>query len=158
MACAARGEPGGVYNLASGVETTIRELAELVNEVTGNPTPIALTPARDWDHSGQRFGSTDKARASSASRRTPRCATASRRTSTGRARTSSWIERCIARHADRMPDLPARRSRELEAAARGAASDRAQSPVIEPAQAGASPAGETLVATATSSTSSPSAT
>ena len=29
---------------------------------TGNATPIALTPARDWDRSGQRFASTDKAR------------------------------------------------------------------------------------------------
>ena len=35
----------------------------MVNELTGNPTPIALTPARDWDHSGQRYGSPDKARA-----------------------------------------------------------------------------------------------
>ena len=56
IACATRGEAGEVYNLASGVETTIRELAELVNELTGNPTPIALAPARDWDHSGQRYG------------------------------------------------------------------------------------------------------
>ena len=44
IACARRGEPGGVYNLASGVETTIRELAELINELTDNPTPIALAP------------------------------------------------------------------------------------------------------------------
>ena len=56
-----RGNAGEVYNLASGVETTIRELAELVNDCTGNPTPIGLKPARDWDHSGQRYGSTDKA-------------------------------------------------------------------------------------------------
>ena len=63
IACALRGEPGEVYNLASGVETTIRELAELINELTGNPTPIALTPARDWDHSGQRYGDPTKARA-----------------------------------------------------------------------------------------------
>ena len=62
IACATRGEPGGVYNLASGAETTIRELAELINELTGNPTPIALTPARDWDHSGQRYGDPDKSR------------------------------------------------------------------------------------------------
>ena len=35
--------PGEIYNLASGVETSILELAELINELTGNPTPIALT-------------------------------------------------------------------------------------------------------------------
>jgi nucleoside-diphosphate-sugar epimerase len=63
LACATRGEAGEVYNLASGTETSILELAELVNELTGNPTPIALAPARDWDHSGQRYGSPAKARA-----------------------------------------------------------------------------------------------
>ena len=62
IACAAKGEPGEVYNLASGCETTIRELAELVNELTGNPTPIALAPARDWDRSGKRFGDPAKSR------------------------------------------------------------------------------------------------
>ncbi|MCA3267124.1 MAG: NAD-dependent epimerase/dehydratase family protein [Azospirillum sp.] len=62
MAAALKGEPGEIYNLASGVETTIRELAERVNELTGNKTPIALAPARDWDKSGQRFGDPTKAR------------------------------------------------------------------------------------------------
>jgi UDP-glucose 4-epimerase len=61
MACALRGDPGEIYNLASGVETTIRELAERINTVAGNATPIALTPARDWDRSGQRFGDPSKA-------------------------------------------------------------------------------------------------
>ena len=61
MACALKGEPGEIYNLASGVETTIRELAERINSLTGNATPIALTPARDWDRSGQRFGDPSKA-------------------------------------------------------------------------------------------------
>jgi len=62
IACAIRGEPGEVYNLASGVETSILNLAELINELTDNPTPIALVPARDWDHSGRRFGAPHKAR------------------------------------------------------------------------------------------------
>lgn len=62
MACGLRGKQGEIYNLGSGVEITIRELAERVNRLTGNPTPIALAPARDWDRSGQRFASTDKAR------------------------------------------------------------------------------------------------
>ena len=61
MACALKGDPGEIYNLASGVEITIRELAERINVVTKNPTPIALTPARDWDRSGQRFGDPSKA-------------------------------------------------------------------------------------------------
>jgi nucleoside-diphosphate-sugar epimerase len=62
IACGIRGEPGEVYNLASGVETSILNLAQLINELSGNPTPIALVPARDWDHSGRRFGAPTKAR------------------------------------------------------------------------------------------------
>jgi UDP-glucose 4-epimerase len=62
IACAERGTPGQAYNLASGVETAILDLAQLINELTGNPTPIALAPARDWDHSGRRFGDPTKAR------------------------------------------------------------------------------------------------
>ncbi|MES2984398.1 MAG: NAD-dependent epimerase/dehydratase family protein [Pseudomonadota bacterium] len=62
MACALRGEPGEVYNLATGKETSILELATLINTLTANPTPPDLKPARDWDRSGKRFASTDKAR------------------------------------------------------------------------------------------------
>lgn len=62
IACALKGEAGEVYNLASGVETTILELANLVNELSGNTTPVELRPARDWDTSGKRFGSTEKSR------------------------------------------------------------------------------------------------
>jgi UDP-glucose 4-epimerase len=62
MRCATAGSPGGVYNLASGVETSILELARLINELTGNPASIELRPGRDWDRSGKRFGSTEKSR------------------------------------------------------------------------------------------------
>ncbi len=62
MACGLKGEPGEIYNLGSGAEITIRQLAERINVLTGNKTPIAMTPARDWDRSGQRFASTAKAR------------------------------------------------------------------------------------------------
>jgi nucleoside-diphosphate-sugar epimerase len=62
LACAAEGEPGEVYNLASGVETSILDLAMLVNELTENPAPIDFAPARAWDRSGRRFGATEKAR------------------------------------------------------------------------------------------------
>jgi nucleoside-diphosphate-sugar epimerase len=62
MACALRGESGEIYNLGSGIELSILELAQRVNALTGNATPIELKPARDWDGSGQRFAATDKAR------------------------------------------------------------------------------------------------
>lgn len=61
MACALKGAVGGVYNLATGRETTILELATLINQSTGNKTPFDLRPARDWDRSGKRFASTEKA-------------------------------------------------------------------------------------------------
>lgn len=61
MACALKGSVGEVYNLATGKETTILDLATLINEFTGNTTSLDLRPARDWDRSGKRFASTDKA-------------------------------------------------------------------------------------------------
>lgn len=62
VACAVKGNPGEAYNLASGVETTIADLANMINQLTGNPTAVDLKPARDWDRSGKRFGSTKKSR------------------------------------------------------------------------------------------------
>lgn len=62
MLAALKGDPGEIYNLGSGVETTILTLAERVNELTGNAAPIALTAPRNWDRSGQRFADTTKAR------------------------------------------------------------------------------------------------
>jgi UDP-glucose 4-epimerase len=101
-ACALRGRAGEIYNLASGVETSIRELAETINELTGNPTPIALAPAREWDHSGQRYGDPAKARRELGF-------TAEVGLRDGLERTIAWtrehldrIEACMARHADRM--------------------------------------------------------
>jgi hypothetical protein len=41
---ALRGEPGETFKLASGVETTILQLAERINAITGNGTPIASKP------------------------------------------------------------------------------------------------------------------
>jgi len=60
-ACALHGAPGDVYNIASGVETSIRELALRINEITGNAAGIQPLPRRSWDNSGKRFGSTAKA-------------------------------------------------------------------------------------------------
>lgn len=61
MACALKGVAGEVYNLATGRETSILDLATIINECTGNKTPLDLRPARDWDRSGKRFASTEKA-------------------------------------------------------------------------------------------------
>jgi nucleoside-diphosphate-sugar epimerase len=61
MLCATTGAVGEVYNLASGVETTIRELADEINRNVDPPTSIEFAGRRAWDHSGNRLGSTDKA-------------------------------------------------------------------------------------------------
>ena len=60
-ACALRGRSGDVYNIASGVETSISDLAMHINALTGNPAGVTLLPKRAWDNSGKRFGSTAKA-------------------------------------------------------------------------------------------------
>ena len=60
-ACALRGHPGEAYNVASGIETSIRELGERITALTGNPAGVQLLPKRPWDNSGKRFGSTVKA-------------------------------------------------------------------------------------------------
>lgn len=62
IACAAQGRPGEVYNLASGVETSIGDLANLINEITQNQGGLEHLPKRPWDNSGKRFGSTQKAK------------------------------------------------------------------------------------------------
>lgn len=105
MAAALKGEPGEIYNLGSGVETTIRTLAEQVNEMTFNPTPIAMTPARNWDRSGQRFAATEKAREKLGF-------VAEVDHATGLARTIEWtranranILRCILQHQHFVPDV-----------------------------------------------------
>jgi UDP-glucose 4-epimerase len=61
LRCATTGNPGEVYNLASGVETSIGDLAQLITRLANSAAPVEFGPARPWDHSGKRFGSTEKA-------------------------------------------------------------------------------------------------
>ena len=61
IACALNGQAGEAYNIASGNETSIRELADRINSLTGNTAGVRHLPKRLWDNSGRRFGSTEKA-------------------------------------------------------------------------------------------------
>lgn len=95
---AQRGVAGEVYNLASGAETRILDLANLINKLAGNDTPADIKPARDWDRSGMRFGSTEKSRRVLGFE-------ARTRVEDGLAKTIAWtkanydlIARCIGRH------------------------------------------------------------
>lgn len=62
LLCALNGNAGEVYNLASGEETTIFQLASFINELTDNSAGFHHLPKRDWDNSGKRFGSTEKSK------------------------------------------------------------------------------------------------
>jgi nucleoside-diphosphate-sugar epimerase len=62
IACALKGKAGEVYNIASGKETTIAELCNVINEFTGNKGGVEHLPKRPWDNSGKRFGSTTKSK------------------------------------------------------------------------------------------------
>lgn len=53
--------PADVFNLASGRETTIKALAEAINEITGNRAGLMFKPRRGWDHVLTRRGDTSKA-------------------------------------------------------------------------------------------------
>jgi nucleoside-diphosphate-sugar epimerase len=103
IACALKGLAGDVYNLATGVETTVRELASEINQLTNNDAATILLPKRDWDRSGNRYGSPEKA---------ARELGFSARTSLrdGLQKTIAWtrehkgaIDRCVLKHRNHMP-------------------------------------------------------
>ncbi len=62
MACALRGTAGDVYNIASGHEVMIKDLAQLIVDFTGSKAGLEILPKRTWDTSGKRFGSTEKSK------------------------------------------------------------------------------------------------
>jgi nucleoside-diphosphate-sugar epimerase len=107
IACALRGEAGGVYNLATGIETSILDLAMRVNRLADNPEPIALTPARDWDHSGQRYGSAKKAARELSFIAEVMLSDGLRRTIEWTADHLDWIDACVRRHAEAMATVGA---------------------------------------------------
>jgi nucleoside-diphosphate-sugar epimerase len=53
---------GEAINLASGTETRIIDLANWVNEITGNRAGVFFKPRRDWDKVVRRRASIEKAR------------------------------------------------------------------------------------------------
>jgi nucleoside-diphosphate-sugar epimerase len=103
IACALRGEPGEVYNLAAGKETSIRDLAREINERTGNHAGFEYLPRRLWDHSGRRFGSTEKAAQRLGFRASVDLGEGLAETIEWTRRNLEFIETCIRKHAGRMP-------------------------------------------------------
>ncbi len=105
IACAKHGAPGEVYNLASGVETTILELATLINQATGNKTPFDLKPKRDWDASGKRFGDPAKAREKLGFETRVDIGAGIERTAAWTRENLPTIKRCMAQHARFAPEV-----------------------------------------------------
>lgn len=55
-------EPGSVFNLGTGVDTSIADLAAKVNALTGNGAGMRSVPRRAWDGTLHRRASIDRAR------------------------------------------------------------------------------------------------
>jgi nucleoside-diphosphate-sugar epimerase len=53
---------GEAINLASGTETRIIDLANWINEITGNKAGVVFKPRRDWDKAIRRRASIEKAK------------------------------------------------------------------------------------------------
>jgi UDP-glucose 4-epimerase len=53
---------GDAFNLASETETKVKDIAAMVNEITGNDKGVTLIPRRDWDKITRRKASIEKAR------------------------------------------------------------------------------------------------
>jgi nucleoside-diphosphate-sugar epimerase len=102
MLCATGGVPGDVYNLASGVETSIIDLATLVNRLTGNTAPIQYGLKRDWDNSGRRFGSTTKSKRELGFQAKTSLSEGLDQTIEWTRQNLSLIEACIQKHARHM--------------------------------------------------------
>lgn len=53
---------GEAFNLASGREVAVQDLAEMINGLVGNNTGVVHTARRSWDHITRRRASVDKAK------------------------------------------------------------------------------------------------
>ena len=105
MLCATRGNAGGVYNLASGVETTILELATAIDKLTENATTIDYLPKRNWDNSGKRFGSIGKAQQELGFEAQVDLQKGLEQTVAWTSKHIDFIDACITKHKSHMPAL-----------------------------------------------------
>jgi UDP-glucose 4-epimerase len=105
VACAERGTPGDVYNLASGVETTIRRLAELIIELSESSSQLEIAPRRPWDHSILRFGSPQKARQELGFDAQTPLEDGLRHTIAWTRERLDWIDECVAKHEGQLAQV-----------------------------------------------------
>ena len=60
VAASENGIKGEVYNLASGQEFLIKDVASKIIELSESSSKLHIEGRRDWDHSGRRFGDPSK--------------------------------------------------------------------------------------------------
>jgi nucleoside-diphosphate-sugar epimerase len=97
------GVEGDVFNLASGVESRIGELAQTIVELAGGRSPVEFVPRRDWDRSLARLGSTRKARARLGFETRVSLEDGLRETVRWTRENLDFIERCMRKHRDLCP-------------------------------------------------------
>jgi nucleoside-diphosphate-sugar epimerase len=102
MACALKGTPGDVYNIASGSEVIIRDLAQLIVDLTGSRGGLEILPKRTWDTSGKRFGSTAKAKNELGFEARVPLREGVEKTVEWTKANLDWINKCIHRHDSHM--------------------------------------------------------
>lgn len=102
--CATTGTPGEVYNLASGEETSVLELAEAINQLTGNAAGTVVGDRRWWDRSGKRFGSTEKASRGLGFEARVSLPAGLERTIAWTRENMGLIDKCVSKHERRMSE------------------------------------------------------
>ena len=108
MLCATNGEAGEVYNLASGEQTGIKDLAETINRITGNPVDPDLKPKRNWDRSGCRYGSVVKAKEKLGFEARTGLQEGLKKTVAWTIENIAFIEKTMRKHQKRLEDLHTR--------------------------------------------------
>ncbi len=105
MRIAAYGTPGEAYNLASGRETRIRDLAVMINQLAGNPTPPQIDPPRDWDNSGRRYGDPSKSLKMLGFEAKTQIENGLRKTIDWTKSNLDLIRQCMVQHVGRVPEV-----------------------------------------------------
>jgi len=102
MACALNGSAGDVFNLASGGEVSIKELATRICDEVKSESTIELLPKRDWDTSGKRFGNNEKAKRELGFECIVPFEDGIQKTVAWTKENMEFIESCMAKHKDHM--------------------------------------------------------
>ncbi len=102
LLCASKGEAGDVYNLGSGREISIADLANSIKEIAGSNSKIEYLPKRKWDNSGKRFASIEKSKEKLGFVAEVEHAEGLRRTIEWTKENIGLIERCIEKHTDHL--------------------------------------------------------